>query len=1102
MLLAGDLGFSSLVLVFSFVVPLIGFFIRRKWRLSVARQAEIKRLLILASEEAAKAELEASFEYATVSIPRTYHQCAVCYCPTTTRCARCKAVRYCSAKCQIVHWRQGHKEECHPPAIATDQNHDQRSDSGQKVIGETQYGGRCEIKEKQHAKPTGTSSAEPALSSSTSSSVILQGKDDDTKVEFHVDGERTNSASESSSASFSGFSSSAAGCESSDDVSVCESISSNESDKLDRSSFADGNLDTFWTASGVDNVDQTKPSSPKFARLVDAVDKFSKLNQIKPQSGENQCRVTSSSGLGISGTCEGLIAEGGKLSSGFWGRAMESVASTKEDNESFRSNHKEGGESASIDSGSSLYFSFNMCGNASSSNPQGSKVKAAILDDAPQGTLGQSKLSDRVALSKKVGLDASDVSNSLSSNSEWPNHVEHRASNISHVPKPREAINTDVPFVSSLSSSCFEKSGSSAVVNGDSNASHPLKSSHDYSSSYRSHAVPGVKSGKIDGVYATAATLPQVSSCSSNGRLGLKTSVWKVVDQFRGSKLPKHYPFGVGNEVAGKYNDKGLFPYESFVKLYSWNKLELRPCGLVNCGNSCYANAVLQCLTFTPPLTAYFLQGLHSKACAKKEWCFTCEFENIILKAKDGKSPLSPIGILSQLHNIGSQLANGKEEDAHEFLRYAIDAMQSVFLKEAGVDSSGCSEGETTLIGLTFGGYLRSKIKCMKCQGKSERHERMMDLTVEIEGDIGTLEDALRRFTGTEILDGENKYQCNRCKSYEKAKKKLTISEAPNVLIIALKRFQTGKFGKLNKAIRFPEILNLAPYMSGTSDKSPIYRLYGVVVHLDIMNAAFSGHYVCYVKNVQNKWFKIDDNTVTSTELERVLTKGAYMLLYARCSPRAPRLIRSSNKIVPLRAKKLPKSSVDEFYPSSIHPDIPGSIESFYSKYNRLHRILEEDSSSDSSSLFSSNSDEGSCCTDSTRDSTCADDLLDSVFGDSIRGCNSPWRSSDSDASSSSSSSPLHSRHSPLADLDRYASGSPEIFASQMGRPGGSSRQMDEEGKGNDPFFHSDMSKQRKKIASSSNNSSSSRETDWERLGGVNPLNDVSIRKSTRERTD
>ena len=50
----------------------------------------------------------------------------------------------------------------------------------------------------------------------------------------------------------------------------------------------------------------------------------------------------------------------------------------------------------------------------------------------------------------------------------------------------------------------------------------------------------------------------------------------------------------------------------------------------------------------------------------------------------------------------------------------------------------------------------------MKCGGKSERHERMMDLTVEIEGDIATLEEALDKFTCTEVLDGENKYKCSR----------------------------------------------------------------------------------------------------------------------------------------------------------------------------------------------------------------------------------------------------------------------------------------------------------------------------------------------------
>jgi ubiquitin carboxyl-terminal hydrolase 36/42 len=100
------------------------------------------------------------------------------------------------------------------------------------------------------------------------------------------------------------------------------------------------------------------------------------------------------------------------------------------------------------------------------------------------------------------------------------------------------------------------------------------------------------------------------------------------------------------------------------------------------------------------------------------------------------------------------------------------------------------------------------------------------------------------------------------CKSYERAKKKLKITEPPNVLTIALKRFQAGKFGKLNKLIRFPETLDLAPYVSGGSEKSHDYKLYGVIVHLDVMNAAFSGHYVCYIRN-QNKWYKADDSTVS-----------------------------------------------------------------------------------------------------------------------------------------------------------------------------------------------------------------------------------------------
>ncbi|GKB34813.1 ubiquitin carboxyl-terminal hydrolase 17-like protein, partial [Tanacetum coccineum] len=378
----------------------------------------------------------------------------------------------------------------------------------------------------------------------------------------------------------------------------------------------------------------------------------------------------------------------------------------------------------------------------------------------------------------------------------------------------------------------------------------------------------------------------------------------------------------------------------------------------------------------------------------KRDWCFTCEFEALVLKSKNGNSSLSTNRIYSQIENIGSNLGHGREEDAHEFLRYAIDIMQSVCLKEAETIVSNPLEEETTLIGLTFGGYLRSKIKCMKCGGKSEKNERMMDLTVEIEGDIGTLEEALKKYTSTEMLDGENKYKCSRCKSNERAKKKLTLLEAPNVLTIALKRFQSGKFGKLNKSIHFPEILDMAPYMSGTTDMSPVYRLYGVVVHLDRMNAAFSGHYVSYVKNIENRWFKTDDSKVKEVDVKSVLTKGAYMLLYARCSPRAPRLL-LRNHHDSRKPKEVATSSTSISHAS-------GLWSANHDHLRIRHRKVDEvsSSSSDGSGPFSEPCDSSSCSTRSSqKDLTSIEDHNSLDWEHEHMAMNS----SDSDTSSSSS---------------------------------------------------------------------------------------------------
>ncbi|KAJ0984241.1 hypothetical protein J5N97_002597 [Dioscorea zingiberensis] len=330
---------------------------------------------------------------------------------------------------------------------------------------------------------------------------------------------------------------------------------------------------------------------------------------------------------------------------------------------------------------------------------------------------------------------------------------------------------------------------------------------------------------------------------------------------------------------------KILFPYDEFGKLFYWDKPGFPPCGLLNCGNSCFVNVVLQCLACTRPLAAYFLEGDHSRRCVRKlsDWCFLCDLQTHFKRASESLLPFSPTCIISRLSNIRVNLGYGNQEDAHEFMRCAIEKMQSMCLDEFGGEKAlDPSVQETTLIQHIFGGNLQSQVTCTECHTISNRCENMMDLTVEIQGDAESLEDCLDQFTSTEWLHGENMYECNRCNGYVKARKQITVHQAPNILTIALKRFESGRFGKLNKRVTFPENLDLTPYTSRERDGTDLYTLYAVVVHLDVQNSSFYGHYICFTKDFNGQWYKIDDDQVMRVDVGQVLAQHAYMLFYIR----------------------------------------------------------------------------------------------------------------------------------------------------------------------------------------------------------------------------
>lgn len=62
--------------------------------------------------------------------------------------------------------------------------------------------------------------------------------------------------------------------------------------------------------------------------------------------------------------------------------------------------------------------------------------------------------------------------------------------------------------------------------------------------------------------------------------------------------------------------------------------------------------------------------------------------------------------------------------------------------------------------------------------------------------------------------------------------------------------------------------------MSEVGDGTDVYKLYAVVVHLDMLNASFFGHYICYAKDSRGNWFRIDDDEVN------VLSSSIFLFLW------------------------------------------------------------------------------------------------------------------------------------------------------------------------------------------------------------------------------
>lgn len=254
-----------------------------------------------------------------------------------------------------------------------------------------------------------------------------------------------------------------------------------------------------------------------------------------------------------------------------------------------------------------------------------------------------------------------------------------------------------------------------------------------------------------------------------------------------------------------------------------------KPRGLVNLGNTCYFNSIAQVLLnaplFGPMLidrtssqeNKYLLEDPDSEEQIELELP-ECDYSVKALvelcKSYKGLSangnstyqPISPNKLLSCIRQKTGRFQRLLQEDSHELLRSLIDMVRSdeIRRQKAAITSHlGNSRSDIkancfTIIDIVFGGYFLSSVICRKCKFNSQHLEPFFDLSLAITDPIDDIRSAIASFTANAILDGENKFICERCtkangkKTYEAGIKSTKIAVPPNILTLHLKRFEAS----------------------------------------------------------------------------------------------------------------------------------------------------------------------------------------------------------------------------------------------------------------------------------------------------------------------
>jgi ubiquitin carboxyl-terminal hydrolase 22/27/51 len=252
--------------------------------------------------------------------------------------------------------------------------------------------------------------------------------------------------------------------------------------------------------------------------------------------------------------------------------------------------------------------------------------------------------------------------------------------------------------------------------------------------------------------------------------------------------------------------------------------------GMFNAGNSCFINAVLQCLCHLHSVRTFFLSGRHMPEncsycktdptlnCAlapnafhhmitnaddgisNMRGCLACELDGVIQEMYTPGSSLGPVMPHRFIHALWLQsknLAGYLQHDAHEFFICCIDELSKA--------CDAYSKNSSYQLGPLFSGSCLSSVICNTCGAVSGNEELFRDISLDISGDCCdalSLDDCLLRFTRVETLDADVARVCPTCHG-NLFSKELSFTRPPSLLCLHLKRFEhDASFGRFTKIDR------------------------------------------------------------------------------------------------------------------------------------------------------------------------------------------------------------------------------------------------------------------------------------------------------------